>query len=258
MDIRILVAMHRPYWTPDDDVYLPVQVGSALHPHFLPVTDDSGQNISAKNPGYCEMTGLYWAWKNLQADCIGLCHYRRYFGRRTFSRSLEERRRQIFCRGDYEHLLSRHDIILPKKRNYYIETVRSQYEHAHHKQELEAVEDILREKYPDCLDPFRLVMNGRSLCILNMFAAKYQIFSDYCGWVFDVLARLEQRLDTSRYATAYERRVFGFLAERLFNVWLARHPLNCVYCDVVMLEKVDWLKKGASFLKRKFLGGHSD
>ena len=80
MDIKILIAMHKPYWTPEDDVYLPLQVGSALHPHFLPVTDDSGDNISAKNPGYCEMTGLYWAWKNLKADYVGLCHYRRYFG----------------------------------------------------------------------------------------------------------------------------------------------------------------------------------
>ena len=91
MDIKILIAMHKPYWTPEDDVYLPLQVGSALHPHFLPVTDDSGENISAKNPGYCEMTGLYWAWKNLKADYVGLCHYRRYFGHRTFSRSTEER-----------------------------------------------------------------------------------------------------------------------------------------------------------------------
>lgn len=48
MDIKILIAMHKPYWTPEDDVYLPLQVGSALHPHFLPVTDDSGDNISAK------------------------------------------------------------------------------------------------------------------------------------------------------------------------------------------------------------------
>ena len=257
MDIKILIAMHKPYWTPEDDVYLPLQVGSALHPHFLPVTDDSGDNISAKNPGYCEMTGLYWAWKNLKADYVGLCHYRRYFGHRTFSRSTEERRRHVFLRGDYEHHLSRYAIILPKKRNYYIETVRSQYEHAHHKKELDAVESVIRETCPGYLDAFRLVMNGRELCLLNMFATTGGIFSDYCGWIFDMLARLEERIDTSAYTTAYERRVFGFLAERLFNVWLTRHPLRCVYCDVVMLERVNWLKKGASFLKRRFLGGRS-
>lgn len=166
MDIKILIAMHKPYWTPEDDVYLPLQVGSALHPHFLPVTDDSGDNISAKNPGYCEMTGLYWAWKNLKADYVGLCHYRRYFGHRTFSRSTEERRRHVFRRGDYKHLLSRYEIILPKKRNYYIETVRSQYEHAHHKKELDAVESVIRETCPGYLDAFRLVMSGRELCLL--------------------------------------------------------------------------------------------
>ena len=149
----------------------------------------------------------------------------------------------MFLRGDYEHLLSRYEIILPKKRNYYIETVRSQYEHAHHKKELDAVESVIRATCPGYLDAFRLVMNGRELCLLNMFATTGGIFSDYCGWIFDMLARLEERIDTSAYTTAYER--------------LTRHPLRCVYCDVVMLERVNWLKKGASFLKRRFLGGRS-
>ena len=79
MDIKILVAVHKPYWMPADDVYLPLHVGKSGKEDIGFAGDDTGENISHKNANYCELTGLYWAWKNLAADYIGLCHYRRYF-----------------------------------------------------------------------------------------------------------------------------------------------------------------------------------
>lgn len=82
MNIKILVAAHKSCELPKDDVYLPIQVGKALHPDldlgFQP--DNTGENISEKNPYYSELTAIYWAWKNCNADFIGLVHYRRYLG----------------------------------------------------------------------------------------------------------------------------------------------------------------------------------
>ncbi|MDE6317640.1 MAG: DUF4422 domain-containing protein, partial [Muribaculaceae bacterium] len=81
--IKILVACHKP--DPNirqDDIYMPIQVGKALHPEINLgfQCDNTGDNISEKNASYCELTALYWAWKNLkEVDYIGLCHYRRYF-----------------------------------------------------------------------------------------------------------------------------------------------------------------------------------
>lgn len=254
MDIKILIAAHKPYWMPSDPVYLPLQVGAegkSLIPGYTP--DNTGDNISAKNPHYCELTGLYWAWKNLSCEYIGLCHYRRYFGHRVHTDDLEKKKATIFSGADYEKLLSQYDVILPVKRNYYIETVRSQYEHAHYKKDLDEVEAIVKEKYPEYSAAFTTVMNRRKLHILNMFAMKKSLFDDYCAWLFDILFTLESRIDISGYSP-YEARIYGFLSERLFNVWLEKQGLKEVEVPVVFLERVDWPKKIREFLARKFLG----
>lgn len=83
MEIKVIIAAHKQYPMPDKDCYLPVQVGRALHPDVGYIPDNTGDNISEKNPYYCELTGLYWAWKNLPADVIGLVHYRRYMGKKN-------------------------------------------------------------------------------------------------------------------------------------------------------------------------------
>lgn len=152
---------------------------------------------------------------------------------------------------EYEALLSRYDVILPKKRHYYIETVRSQYEHAHYKKDLAEAEKIISEKYPEYAEVFQQVMSSRSLYIYNMFVMQKNLFDEYCSWLFDIVFELEKRIDIKDY-TAYEARVFGFIAERLFNVWLVKKNLNFVEVPVVFLEQQHWGRKIYRFLKRKF------
>ncbi|KIR02151.1 Glycosyltransferase [Lachnospiraceae bacterium TWA4] len=78
MDLKILVVTHKKYRMPKDKVYIPIGVGGYKHPHYL--SDSVGENtISRKNPNYCELTALYWAWKNLDYEYLGLTHYRRHF-----------------------------------------------------------------------------------------------------------------------------------------------------------------------------------
>ena len=80
MDLKILVCCHNQCVLPSDVFYLNIQVGTALSSLNLNMhKDNEGDNISSKNGTYCELTGLYWAWKNLKCDYIGLCHYRRFF-----------------------------------------------------------------------------------------------------------------------------------------------------------------------------------
>lgn len=246
-----MVATHKKYWMPKDEVYLPMHVGKKGKVDLGYVGDDTGDNISTKNPNYCELTGLYWAWKNLDCEYIGLCHYRRYFAHKSKRSKLEDKRQSILTKVDYEQLLQQYDVILPKKRNYYIETVRSQYEHAHNKRDLDEVENIIKEKYPEYIKAFEKVMNSRKLYIYNMFAMKKSLFDEYCAWLFDILFTLENRIDISDY-DKYNARVFGFLSERLFNVWLEKKSLKVKTINVVFLEKINWIKKIYKFMKRKY------
>ena len=252
MDIKILVATHKKYWMPSDDVYLPIHVGREGKTDLGYIGDNTGDNISAKNANYCELTGLYWAWKNLKCDYIGLCHYRRYFtGKNLHTNNAEKKKAIILHRQDYEKLLREYDVILPVKRNYYIETVRSQYEHAHNKRDLDEAEKIVAELYPEYNEAFEKVMSRKKLHILNMLVMKKTLFDEYCSWLFSILFELEKRIDISSY-NLYEARVFGFISERLFNVWLEKQQLKVKEVPVINLEKVNWVRKIYKFLKRKF------
>lgn len=252
MDIKILVAAHKKYWMPNDDIYLPLHVGREGKANLGYLGDNTGDNISVKNTNYCELTGLYWAWKNLKCDYIGLCHYRRYFASNNlYTNNTEKKKAVILHRKDYEKLLQEYDVILPVKRNYYIETVRSQYEHAHNKRDLDETKRIVQELYPEYSEAFTKVMGRTRLHILNMFVMKKTLFNEYCNWLFSILFELEKMIDITNY-NQYETRVFGFISERLFNVWLEKQPLKVKEVPVINLEKVNWVRKIYKFLKRKF------
>ena len=82
MKVKILVACHKKDVMATQYPYEPIHVGKDLHLDIDLgiITDNTGDNISNKNASYCELTAMYWAWKNLKdVDVIGLCHYRRYF-----------------------------------------------------------------------------------------------------------------------------------------------------------------------------------
>lgn len=252
MDIKILVATHKKYWMPADDVYLPLHVGREGKADLGYIGDNTGSNISVKNVNYCELTGLYWAWKNLKCDYIGLCHYRRYFAsKKLYTSNAEKKKAVILHRKDYEKLLQEYDVILPVKRNYYIETVRRQYEHAHNKSDLDEAERIVKELYPEYSVAFTKVMGRTKLHILNMFVMKKILFDEYCSWLFSILFELEKRIDITNY-NQYEARVFGFISERLFNVWIENQQLKIKEKPVLFFEKQNWISKVFKFLQRKF------
>lgn len=250
LDIKIIVAAHKAYQMPRDPMYLPLHVGREGKEPLGYTGDNTGDNISAKNAHYCELTGLYWAWKNLKADYVGLAHYRRHF---VLPGNRGEKFDRVLTQSQLEPVLNRHPVILPKKRNYFIETNYSQYVHAHHAADLDTTRAILAEQYPAYLAAYDALMKRTSGHRFNMFIMRRDLFDGYCEWLFHVLFELEKRLDISAYS-AYDARVFGFVSERLLDVWIDTNAVDYAELPVLYMEKQNWLIKGGNFLKRKLLG----
>ena len=252
MHINIIIATHKKYSMPNDDIYMPIHVGREGKDNLEYQGDNTGENISIKNPYYCELTGLYWAWKNINADYIGLVHYRRHFSiTKKIPKDINSRINCILNRNEVEEILKNTDIILPKKRNYFIENLYSHYEHTMHIEPLDETRKIIEEKYPDYLNEFDKIYKRTSAHMFNMFIMKKELLDKYCEWLFDILFELEKRIDPSQY-DSFHARYPGRISELLLDVWINKNNLNYKEVKVIDIEKVNWVKKVSSFLSAKF------
>ncbi|USR89218.1 DUF4422 domain-containing protein (plasmid) [Lactiplantibacillus pentosus] len=128
---------------------------------------------------------------------------------------------------DVAKLLSKYDVILPKKRHYYIETIYSHYFHSHHKEPLDETRRIIIKLYPSYLSSFDKVMSRRSAHMFNMFIMKKKYFNSYCKWLFDILEHVENSIDINDYSEQ-EKRVFGYLSEMLMDVWIDDNNIHFI------------------------------
>ncbi len=251
--IKIFVATHKEYDFPTLDMYMPIQVGCALRNDDFGYEKDnnSDDNISNKNASFCELTALYNIWKSKEyqgLEYIGLSHYRRYFSGKGFA----FKSKNILGEEEALKLLKDFDVVVPKKRNYYIESVYNHYKNAHFEKDLIEVKNIITELYPNYTNSFNTVMNGKKLHLFNMFIMKKELFDSYMEWLFSILFELERRLNISDY-DAYQARIFGFMSERLWNIWLLEQRLNKVELRVVNIEGENIKKKIYGLLKRKYI-----
>lgn len=222
MDVNIYIATHKKMKQFSLKNYSVLQVGAEGKESFGYLRDDSGDNISHKNPNYCELTGLYWIWKNdKKSDVTGLVHYRRYFSTAKFSLNPA-----YFLDGaEIGEILQSYDIILPK-REWLKETAWEEYYMVSGlEKDLRRVEKIIKETYPDCMPAFREYFIQNRSWLYNMMICRKELFDEYCEWLFGILFQLETQVDDKDY-TDYQKRIFGFMSERLLNVWVMYKKLN--------------------------------
>lgn len=246
----VYVAFHKEFpMLALDPIYQPLHVGKAISEKELGfIGDNTGDSISEKNPFYSELTGLYWIWKNTDAKWVGLCHYRRFFFCKKPLWAMKVRKAFEFITGngnrrnglyytssvniskliatgkEIERILEEHDAIVPVQRKLKY-SVWKQYLRRHHISDLEKAKEIISKLYPEYIADFENVMKKKELFPCNMFVMKKELFNQYMTWLFSVLVEMEKATDISTY-DKYQQRIFGFLSERLLDVWLTHNKID--------------------------------
>lgn len=266
-DIKIFMCCHKPFELVPP-MCIPIQCGSALHTKVDgAVYDNTGDNISEKNPEYCELTAHYYAWKNVDADYYGFCHYRRFF---CFDKGVSKpylakkglSEKDVKLLGTeklIKELIESNDMIVPRSEDMGV-PVRCHYETSkyHFADDLDLFVNILADKFP-YLKPYAddyLSQTKQYFC--NMFVMKRELFFDYCEKLFGILYEFDER--KSLHGDFQSDRTDGFLGELFTGIYINYRRKNEAKISELPRIDVDCsFKKRAGYLllppesKRRFL-----
>ena len=230
---------------------------SAQKPTPFILRDDSGENISHLNPHFCELTAMYWAWKNVDSSYYGLFHYRRILDLSEQAQQIRtdypiiasprsyNPKRQGLTTENITKLLQEYDIILPQgyKNHYNLPCDEGLdnygiYAHYHYAKDLDRIIELIKSRHPEMQAALEstLFTYPPRWHIANIFIMRKELYFSYCEWLFSLLFDLSKETDLSDY-TPYQARIYGFLSERMFNIWLAyqRHTQTLKILEAPML-----------------------
>jgi hypothetical protein len=193
--------------------------GDDIREKFLVDVYHDGDNIDHLNPWYCELTGLYYLWKNSTAKFVGLEHYRRFFA----SPSKTKRR---MSKEEIEDILAKHDIITCRFRHHPKVTGFSSgydwFQKAGPADDFNAFIDIMNGKFNGLGDKIADYTQESELVQCNMFVSTKAVVDEYCEWLFPKLAAFDKYYGISDK----NRRIDGYLAEHIFGLWIRQQRLR--------------------------------
>ncbi len=243
MKTIIFICAHKEVKLPKHEFFLPIQAGAAVHKKIDSYQPDSeGENISEKNPHFCELTCHYWAWKNLKdVDIVGLNHYRRYFDFKclwpSFSpdkhyTSVDAFLSKPYFFPDLDKWLQRYDIILPPCRHWRVSNTK-QYGDYHIAKDWAMLRQIISELSPEYISAFEKTMDYDNKAVgYNMFITRWKYFDAYSEWLFKILFEVERRVPP--IDDPVQSRIYGYMSERLINVFCEKHHLRIKHIPLIM------------------------
>lgn len=258
VSFRLYSVFHKAGIVPTVSYVIPIHAGAANSTHKLPMLrDDTGNHISMLNTHFSELTACYWVWKNADRsgiDAWGLCHYRRYFSKDVYKLGFIKRGKYNYAYTQQnvdsiinddlytrlQALLSNHDAVVQRPLFAHREkdtdyTIGQAYAHAHNEEHWKLTLAIIRERYPEYTQSIAIFNNNIKMSYYNMMLAKWKVWDEYLEWLFTILFAVQKRIKIS--TDPYQSRVFGFLSERLLNLYLLHHNLKLAYVTIALFEK---------------------
>ena len=245
---KILVCCHKPDQFMSDEVYTPIHVGKAVSKYDLGIQgDDTGDNISKENSHFCELTGLYWAWKNMEPiDYIGLCHYRRYFNfhcHRTFFSDVTIVKPKNFhgidlSIPDMDKLFEKYDVVISKPKIYPY-SLMTDYCVCQVSEDFHTLCDVVKDLYPEYgKDMCDVLLRNNKLSHYNMMILRWKDFDGYCKWLFNILFECKKRINIDNYSVV-QGRIWGYMGERLLPVWIHHQNMKVKKMPVYWIADVE-------------------
>ncbi|MBQ7840586.1 MAG: DUF4422 domain-containing protein [Lachnospiraceae bacterium] len=239
--MKLFVISHKDFRMPvKDGIYTALAVGGDIPMKVQHVSDNTGDNISAKNWKYNELTGMYWIWKNIEDDIVGICHYRRYcvtlLGK--ILNVLRGAHGHFLTEKQIRKYLTRYDMIVHNK-TYFAKNNKTQFCEQQKAEYYEAARAVIKEYYPEYAKDFETVSKQKYAHLLNMLIARKEVFDSYCEWLFPLLFRIEKYLE-EHYPNVDMNRSMGMIGERLLDVWVLHNGMKYKECFSVNMERVDW------------------
>ncbi|WP_019552551.1 DUF4422 domain-containing protein [Propionispira raffinosivorans] len=234
--VKVYVVTHKKFTLPKGKIYIPIHAGSQNKAGYGYIRDDTGENISSLNPWINECTALYWMWKHVHCQYIGLNHYRRYLLKDKTDESLNNILDEDVIRDwlkKYDVLVARAECSYPDRtvnKVLFDGVMRDAYDIG-----MKIVKNLLIQRQPEYVDAFDMVMLGMAFYPCNMFVMKKAVLDVYCEWLFSFITDAASFIDISKYDD-YSKRIIGFIAERMLTVWLMHHQLRVRECPVLLIS----------------------
>lgn len=213
--LSIYVVAHKPFEILGSKVLVPIHVGRA-DSHFKTemadiIGDDTGENISEKNPQYCEMTAHFWIWKNVKGtEFVGVCHYRRYFG-------------VDITEDTVEGLMAGYDVMMVEP-SWYMDSVYSYFAKFMGAENMTILWMVMKKICPEYVETLEKVCDGIKFYPFNMLLCRKSLFDEYAEWIFSVLGECERCVKPAPYTNA--RRALAYMAELLTGVYFLHREMR--------------------------------